>query len=327
MSDETSKTTSQDAEDRSNAEPSNPLDIMNAMTSEAAGHSALGGHGESVTGESAHPSGPVVLNPGKSKRFDWMALIVTCGHVPILGLAYFAHVCYRRLSPRRLPPFTPLKLPGVYGSLALWQFVFNASYLHQVEVDTKQELFSVRIIRCINEKLAERPRQKWTIDIADPEIKSVLRSHLENTRVCATHVWLLILRGHTKEISWKDFETCSTHLANACSTTPETDSFDYSAYPMYALLASVPFAMLARRTRIPALFLPLNGLQRLLVGATIYFGPVQRYEHYSQLRNLQQSDRIAVIVDEWQGARAAMAKQLARDENLKQSGSATSSSA
>ncbi|KAJ2979254.1 hypothetical protein NUW54_g11164 [Trametes sanguinea] len=76
MSDETSKTTSeQNAEDRSNAEPSNPLEVMNAMTSETAGNSALGGHGESLTGESAHPSGPVVLNPGKSKRFDWTALV------------------------------------------------------------------------------------------------------------------------------------------------------------------------------------------------------------------------------------------------------------
>ncbi|KAJ3003669.1 hypothetical protein NUW54_g5185 [Trametes sanguinea] len=189
---------------------------------------------------------------------------------------YFAHVRYRRLSPRRLPPFTSLKLPGVYGSLALWQFVFNASYLHQVEVDTKQELFSVRIIRCINEKLAERPRQKWTIDIADPEIKSVLRSHLEkvyrgyslaeklkwwhhnwrsdeHTRLCATYVWLLFLQGHAEKISWKDCETCSTHLANACSTTPETDSLDYLWYPLHALLASVPFAMLARSTRSPAL--------------------------------------------------------------------------
>ncbi|KAI9062291.1 hypothetical protein FKP32DRAFT_1574401, partial [Trametes sanguinea] len=149
----------------------------------------------------------------------------------------------------------------------------------------------------------------------------------ENTRLYATFVWLMILQGHTKEISRQDFETCASHLANAFSTTPEADSLvrvDYLWYPLYALLASVPLAMLARHTRIPALFLPLNGLQRLLIGATIYCGPVQRYEHYSQLRNLQQSERIAVIVDEWLGVPAAVAKQ-ARDEM--QSGSATSSSA
>ncbi|OSD05573.1 hypothetical protein PYCCODRAFT_1432107 [Trametes coccinea BRFM310] len=349
MSDETRNTTSQNVEDRSSAELSDPLDVvMTAMTSEEAGNSAVGGHGVSLTGESAHPSGPVVLNPGKLKRFDWLPLIITSWHVPILGLAYFAHVRYRRLSPRRLPPFTPMKLPGVYGSLAIWQFVFNASYLNEVEIDTKQELLAVRMIRVVNETLAVKLRgsHKSAIDNLDPETKSTLRSLLEkeyrgyslteklnwwhhnwrsdeNTRLYTTCLWLVILEGHGKEIPWKDLKTCATHLANECSTTPEMDSLDYLWTPLYALLASVPLAMLARRTRIPAFFLPLNGIQRLLIGATIYSGPIQRYEHYSQLRNLQQSERIAKIVEEWLNARLIAEK--ARNE--KQSGSATSSSA
>ncbi|KAI9062290.1 hypothetical protein FKP32DRAFT_854640 [Trametes sanguinea] len=176
MSKETRMTTSQ-KEDGSNTELSNPLDVpMDALTSEDAGNLARSWSGESLTGEAANPSGPVVLNPGKPKRFDWLPLKATCWHVPILGLAYFAHVRYRRLSPRRLPPFTPLKLPGVYGSLALWQFAFNASYLNEVEVDHKPELFSVRIIRHLNEKIAERLRQKWAIQVdnMDPEIKVLL---------------------------------------------------------------------------------------------------------------------------------------------------------
>lgn len=86
MSDETRNTTSQNVEDRSSAELSDSLDVMTAMTLEEAGNSAVGGHGVSLTGESAHPSGPVVLNPGKLKRFDWLPLVCMTRHDPSGGV-------------------------------------------------------------------------------------------------------------------------------------------------------------------------------------------------------------------------------------------------
>ncbi|KAI0643915.1 hypothetical protein C8Q79DRAFT_914528, partial [Trametes meyenii] len=56
---------------------------------------------------------------------------------------------------------------------------------------------------------------------------------------------------------------------------------DYTRFPLGLLALSVPLGMLARRTDRPVLFWPFNGLQRLLFGATLYAGTMQRFQHHA----------------------------------------------
>ncbi|KAI0330023.1 hypothetical protein GY45DRAFT_1251611, partial [Cubamyces sp. BRFM 1775] len=91
-----------------------------------------------------------------------------------------------------------------------------------------------------------------------------------------------------------DFEICITHWSNTANASSR--GYDYVHIPLAALVASVPFAMLARRSGIRYLYWPLNGLQRILVGTTLYFGVAQRYQHYSYLHDLCNKKRMAQLL-------------------------------
>ncbi|TBU25656.1 hypothetical protein BD311DRAFT_764114 [Dichomitus squalens] len=81
-----------------------------------------------------------------------------------------------------------------------------------------------------------------------------------------------------------DWVRCITHLAN------EIHGPDLHQYPAYAFLFSIPLAMLARWTRRRALYLPMNGLQRLLVGAWMYCGDCREHRRTA---NLSTSNNVA----------------------------------
>ncbi|KAI0770885.1 hypothetical protein BD413DRAFT_69089 [Trametes elegans] len=98
----------------------------------------------------------------------------------------------------------------------------------------------------------------------------------------------------------RDYFICMTYLARLRSTRLSKtlqesygikaswyDLREYAPYPLAALALSVPFAMLARSSRVALFFRPLNGLQRLLFGATLYLATMQRYHHFSYLHSLR----------------------------------------
>ena len=65
---------------------------------------------------------------------------------------------------------------------------------------------------------------------------------------------------------------------------------------MYAFLASIPVAMLARWTRRTALFLPVNGLQRLLLGAWLYCGDWREHRRTAILQRVQERHKAAMTM-------------------------------
>ncbi|CDO69818.1 hypothetical protein BN946_scf184803.g16 [Trametes cinnabarina] len=285
--------------------------------------------GENVLlhGESSRT--PIVL--AEAQGSIWPGALIHFWHIPGLALAYVVHARFRRFSPRRLPPLTPLKLPGVYGSLALWGWAGNASYAAEAEIDHHPALQNVKFIRDVNETLANSWRTKYgqqpnAEDLLGQEATSLLRAFIDehyrdlslvdkalwwhrnwrsyaDVRVCAYVLWTKIGADTIREAPpdrrmgiIHDLHVCSSHLANTWSTDPEKDGLNYLKYPVLALIATIPFALLARRAHVPSLYQPLNGLQRLLVGAVIYMGPFQGYEHHSCLKRLKCSDIIAEAI-------------------------------
>ncbi|KAI9062292.1 hypothetical protein FKP32DRAFT_1724935 [Trametes sanguinea] len=127
-----------------------------------------------------------------------------------------------------------------------------------------------------------------------------------DTRFFGYAQWASICKDISPAVPWDDIDTCGTHFANAWCTTRElhrrtlaySPAFDqdYIGHPIAGLLSTAPFAILARYTQLRSLYLPINVLQRLLVGAIVYFGPVVWYEQQSILKNVEKRTRIAEAI-------------------------------
>ncbi|KAI0816903.1 hypothetical protein BC628DRAFT_1405177 [Trametes gibbosa] len=236
--------------------------------------------------------------------------------LPVIGLVYVAHVRYRRYSPRRLPTFTSMRLPEIYACTAtsticvglsdeLEEEVLGDPDLHLIEHvarSIKTQLFADKVFMNKVEQCVTDDHWKVFADL-----RAVYRKHyrlqhpgiLGNLSWWHNHIW------HTKETwykgailwQWKfatpdanpiDIIPYFTHLANTLES--EDDDFAYADYGLKAMIpfvVSIPFAMAARWTQLRAVFRPMNGLQRLLLWATIYPDTMQRYQHYSYLRGLR----------------------------------------
>ncbi|KAI8969681.1 hypothetical protein BD414DRAFT_256425 [Trametes punicea] len=249
-------------------------------------------------------------------------------HLPVLGVAYLAHSRFRKLSPRMLPTFTSMKLREVYAAVALSIACGNAGAVAEIEITVANKFANLRAIEQMIRGCAERirndpPFRKSLEDVIDttawkeltPTFREVLeegfrRSGLlgrlewwkdhcrsdERTWLISAFAWLALC--HFKVKDKQDFEVCVTHLANTVCSHPDKDFLDYVDRPMIAFAVSVPLAILARRSGIPWLFRSLNGLQRVLVGAMIYFGPAQKYQHYAYLKKIRDPAAMVNIIEE-----------------------------
>ncbi|KAJ2988155.1 hypothetical protein NUW54_g9203 [Trametes sanguinea] len=134
----------------------------------------------------------------------------------------------------------------------------------------------------------------------------------EATWVSSALYWSFFLRGSLANgrIDSHDFETLVTHLANMryMKISPEmprryyaiesqTELPDYLPASLGVLALSMPFAMLARWTRLPWLYLPGNALQRLIWLSTLYCGVMQRFQHYAGLNAFQDKASLAKALE------------------------------
>ncbi|KAM5542322.1 hypothetical protein V8D89_004195 [Ganoderma adspersum] len=87
-----------------------------------------------------------------------------------------------------------------------------------------------------------------------------------------------------------DWVRCVTHLTN------RVNEEEIGGYALYPFLLFIPVAMLARWTRRPVLYLPCNGLQRLLLWAWVYCADWRAHRRLSSLQNIQERRKAALTM-------------------------------
>ncbi|KAI1787673.1 hypothetical protein LXA43DRAFT_975187 [Ganoderma leucocontextum] len=98
----------------------------------------------------------------------------------------------------------------------------------------------------------------------------------------------------------EDLEICATHLANRSSqrASPSCRVRQISSALEWSMGFSVPLAMLARWSGRRAMYLPMNGLQRLLLGAWMYVELPFTFRELWHLQRIRERDVASrVMVD------------------------------
>ncbi|EJF58524.1 hypothetical protein DICSQDRAFT_139303 [Dichomitus squalens LYAD-421 SS1] len=90
-----------------------------------------------------------------------------------------------------------------------------------------------------------------------------------------------------------DLDICATHLADYSSLEQYTQMDNRLSI---AFGMSIPFAMLARRTGLRMLYLPMNGLQRVLLAAILYQSFVVLHSRFENIKKIKDKGRYAAIV-------------------------------
>ncbi|EJF58513.1 hypothetical protein DICSQDRAFT_156708 [Dichomitus squalens LYAD-421 SS1] len=107
---------------------------------------------------------------------------------------------------------------------------------------------------------------------------------------------LLLLRLDEKQsisaLPREDLEICATHLANYSSRRAERLSMALE----WGMGLSIPLAMLARWSGRRALYLPMNGWQRLLLGAWMYVELPAGFREFGYLRRIREKDVAARLM-------------------------------
>ncbi|EIW53575.1 uncharacterized protein TRAVEDRAFT_52696 [Trametes versicolor FP-101664 SS1] len=247
-------------------------------------------------------------------------------HVPEVALAYALHVGVRGVRPRRLPAFTSMKLREIYTGLGLASIAEAAAtdYMSQVASDDDLSACDVAAYAWTSRKVNMAVGgisddniswlRAWRLGNYDNrDLLGKLawwHNHIwsdETTWVWAAALWFTYFYDEENPEIRNDHNIYITHLANVrgahLSRTLSPVSMasllgfrQYVHIPLLALAASAPLAIFARRTGRLLLYLPINALQRLLFGATLYCGTMQRHQHAGQLTALKEKHAMAAAV-------------------------------
>ncbi|RDX45027.1 hypothetical protein OH76DRAFT_1408471 [Lentinus brumalis] len=257
-------------------------------------------------------SNPIVLDPHptspKVNWFKWWP-------IPAFSAAYGVHRYYRRYRPRTLPVLTPLRLPELYISIALAFVVAGDSVEREEAVIDDRHLLTIELAgrrafdALLDPELGDRfgnIDKKLLSDEHKEELRRIREARYYDGTLSGkiawwhNHLWsddrtwnewssLIGLRIPFSEWPKKaqDWDTLVTHIANSC------DDYDYGSGMLTLLALAVPFGMLARWTRRPLLFRPVNGLQRLLWGSYLYFDFGRENQHWRYLQQIQDKEQCA----------------------------------
>ncbi|KAI1787652.1 hypothetical protein LXA43DRAFT_702744 [Ganoderma leucocontextum] len=270
------------------------------------------------------PDPPIALGPShnpKARRIPWFTFLP----VHICTAAYATHSYYRRHRPLRRPALTPLRLSEIYivagavltmimdGMVMQRNMIYHDENLLVVELAA----YRVRAVMRHPENLAFQEKVKNALG----ELKDAIPwLRLRNDTYNACSFWQKAVWWHdnlwSDEPTWistalmtlvgakgmrvhdalvpdtdpDDWVRCVTHLTNRVREE------DIGGYALYPFLLSIPVAMLARWTRRPAVYLPINGLQRLLLGVGIYCGEWRVHRRLSSLQNIQERRKAAMTM-------------------------------
>ncbi|KAI0672462.1 hypothetical protein C8Q78DRAFT_1027308 [Trametes maxima] len=255
---------------------------------------------------------PDPLSRDHSDEPSWATLF---RHLPGVMLAFAGHVVLRGRYPRRLPPLTSLGVREIYAGIALAWAVENASFAYTRRLLYDPDLRPVELSALNIRRALCDPKYSPLVDLDNYPENGLLtlrkwheamyrdldifgkihwwHNHMwSDTTTWMTSAAIFIAFYNIKGLAKEDVDVCVTHIANTrCSNLSEEfvpmyeehwlDLRDYTRFPLGLLALSVPLGMFARRTGRPMLFRPINGLQRLLFGATLYAGTMQKFQHHA----------------------------------------------
>ncbi|KAI0735984.1 hypothetical protein C8Q76DRAFT_295194 [Earliella scabrosa] len=253
---------------------------------------------------------------GLSEQVDWKPVILElCRHfpIPVAALGYTAHRLYRRYIPRKWPPFTPLRLAGVYLLLGGGMEIAMRSLYATKRMYEDDDL---AIIAFATVSPPQKTLQLWRESRPPMGVESPFRrireevyysgGLLEKLKWWSLRLWydpaewdgwatLLYSRNRDVDPTWQpqypsDLNACISQLAVQNSKRTE----DYTMATLIALLASVPLSMLARRSGRRMLYLPMNGLQRMLLGGCFAIEAVWMAQFQNSFTDIKDKHGMAI---------------------------------
>ncbi|KAI0353283.1 hypothetical protein OH77DRAFT_1427707 [Trametes cingulata] len=276
-----------------------------------------------------------------------------------VGLACAIHVTARSIRPRKWRTLTSMKPWELYAASAAFWMVHRAAERRRREVfaDPSTTLVAT-LARNFRETLAENPDIRARFEelmATDPQGRTEMREGLlgmcrrdaiarddalgavswwfnhgwvdDDTWMLAAAYWFAMIGRTFGELDCRDVEVIITHTANTAGSqlSESTRSgkpmpVTVSVHPLVGLALSVPVAMLARRTQRPLFFLPMNAVQRLLMGAFVYLSTAPQYQHYSYLTTLRHKRRCAMVFLKGTLIQAATKGQLSKSDPTPGSG-------
>ena len=101
--------------------------------------------------------------------------------MPVFSLLYATHRHYRRYQPRRFPRLTPLRLPGLYLTLAIAAYGNYYSLASYLEVVKDRNLLIIGpLVGSIATQLGKdkpaRDEVKKMVETGDPDVRKILTS-------------------------------------------------------------------------------------------------------------------------------------------------------
>ncbi|KAI0762339.1 hypothetical protein C8Q74DRAFT_1371400 [Fomes fomentarius] len=275
-----------------------------------------------IDGDGAEPrQGVVQLDSGVDRR---AVLVEIAKNFPLLvaGTGYMLHLLYRRCIPRKLPRWTTLQLGEIYLMIGVGQ---NLSVRDNVW-KTKDRLYkdddwaALAVAPIVAEASTEKKHLKELAEMVnqDQSLKAFFdgiyrvgyngtiteklkwwNQHLPHDRVvwdgwAATLVYNKFKAGediHRPQCAI-DVDACATYLAKR--TSPRL--VNWSNVAGCALGLSVPFALRARRMGRRALYLPMNGVQRLIFYAWVYVETFVWLGQWEYLERIEDRHGMAMLL-------------------------------
>ncbi|CDO69803.1 hypothetical protein BN946_scf184803.g1 [Trametes cinnabarina] len=213
----------------------------------------------------------------------------------LIGVAYLAHLRFRRYSPRTLPTFTPLRLGELYGSVALIYTVSQERRLAQERVVNDSRLMTL-------EAAARRQWRHWR------EIRDSVYQQPEYTEtaydyhpVTYNYFYRTLYEPYADkypDISKHDWDVLLTQISNTAWSERDDTYIDFAAASLYPALTSTPIAMFARWKNIRFITPFLNGIQRTSFYLWTLMMALQPYQHWAYPLTLQNRERVAEMLRE-----------------------------
>ncbi|KAI0757726.1 hypothetical protein C8Q80DRAFT_1135144 [Daedaleopsis nitida] len=263
-----------------------------------------------VLDDSTKPNAPTI---------DWYKFLP----VSIVSAMYGVHRYYRRHRPRTLPTLTSMRPLELYIPLALAYMLTYESVEREMEVIEDRDLLVIELAARRARDVLMDPEIRGKFGNFDKKLlsdehKEALRrirearyegaglggklawwhNHLWSNEE-TWNEWATLIGLHVPFNKWpdktEDWDTVVTHISNT-STDARLDTAAALAF-----VYTVPVAMLARWTRRPLLFRPVNGVQRLLLGAWIYCTVIREHQRWAYLRQIRDKQQWAEVLPEMFG--------------------------
>ncbi|RPD56320.1 hypothetical protein L226DRAFT_574314 [Lentinus tigrinus ALCF2SS1-7] len=259
-------------------------------------------------------------------RVRWRLVLIEAlryWYIPACLVGYGVHHVFRRHVPRRMAPWTPLRLSELYATWGLGISLVSEAFptLNRLHKDD-----DLAVVAVAGPLVQSDPVRRGSVfcneAVQDPRAKEIARAirecsydrslrgkllqwhyHLWSDRASWDEVATTIAyRSLQNDPSWTprnftDFDICTSYIALYMRNGKRSTYIDCSLYA--ALGASIPIAIFLRRSGRRSLYLPMNIIQRVLIGliGLIFYSHAGfAYYSWNNLWNIRDKEQVAAAV-------------------------------